>query len=351
MPSLAELIGAYDRGAPGSSSVDAQTARNLASLAQAGIPVTMEATQAGLTAVPNPPAPTVAEQAKVNLEEVIARYKALDEHERFLTGRGLSDYGLTLRDMINLSGQERQFSERGQEFELRRQDAERAQQARIAQAEETRRLRREMQEQNLEVRQQTVDIARQRAEDMRLMRERMEGEKLEGRQNKELQSFGAGVERAGIGEQSAVLSEIEDYLTNVPELANYLTGAKSYMPDLMVSDEIAKGRQAFQKLFNITLKNRSGAAVTNQELERLKAEFAAGAWKTPQQIKAGVASFRRILNNHYKALGAGYDPSVVKRFEQNLDASGGRPVLRKPLEGGSTPRGGKAGWGIRRIGE
>lgn len=144
---------------------------------------------------------------------------------------------------------------------------------------------------------------------------------------KQIQVLGQALERAGLPETDAVLRAVEDKLDKNPKIAEYLSGPKSLLPDMAVDQDIREGRQAFQKLFNITLKNRSGSAVTNQELDRLKSEFAAGAFKTPEQLRAAVDQARNIIGQHYRGVTAGFHPDVVSAYNDNLTQSGGTPIL------------------------
>lgn len=165
--------------------------------------------------------------------------------------------------------------------------------------------------------------------------------------NKQTQQFSAAVEKSGLTESNAVLQAAEDALKKSPKLASYLAGPLSATPDLAVgslspdmtkeqADDIRSGRQAFQKLFNITLKNRSGAAVTNQELDRLKNEFANGTLKTPEQLNAAVGQARNIITQHYRGIMSGFHPDAVKAYNENLKESGGTPVFETGAQASPT---------------
>jgi len=159
---------------------------------------------------------------------------------------------------------------------------------------------------------------------------------------KQVSQLGTALERANLPEADAVLLGVEDALKKTPALAEYLAGPKSLLPDLAVGNDIATGRQAFQKLFNITLKNRSGAAVTIPEFERLKAEFATGVWKTPDQLKSGLEQARNIISQHYRSVAAGFGTDALSGYNQNLRETGGTPLL----EPGQAPG---AGGGPKQI--
>lgn len=143
---------------------------------------------------------------------------------------------------------------------------------------------------------------------------------------KRVQQLSVALEKANISESIAVLQEVENQLKSVPQLADWLTGVKSKVPDLMAPKEVLSGRQAFQKLFNITLKDRSGAAVTIPELERLKKEFASGLWNRPEQIEDGLRQAHNVIVRHYKSIAAGFGPNALKQFNENLQEIGGSPL-------------------------
>jgi hypothetical protein len=155
--------------------------------------------------------------------------------------------------------------------------------------------------------------------------------------DKNTQMLGTALEKAGLPVTDAVMKGVEDALgpdpTKAKAIASYIAGPNSWKPDLAVDQPVKDARQAVQKLFNITLKDRSGAAVTNQELERLKQEFATGLWKTPEQLINGITKARAIIQNHYAAVASGFGPETLKNYNSNLERMGGRVVL-KPQEAG-----------------
>lgn len=145
--------------------------------------------------------------------------------------------------------------------------------------------------------------------------------------NIRVQQLGAALEKANLPEADAVIGAVEKALDSRPDLAEFLAGPKSLIPDVALPNDIAAGKQAFQKLFNITLKNRSGAAVTIPEFERLKAEFGAGVFKTPQQLRKAVEQARAIINKHYASVAGGFGKDVLDAYNQNVRGFGGNVVL------------------------
>lgn len=158
---------------------------------------------------------------------------------------------------------------------------------------------------------------------------------LSGREDdhmlRRVMEFGKTIEKAGFAESYAVLDEAARLVT--PDTVKYLAGPAAYVPDAALDKPVKNARQALSRLFNITLKDRSGAAVTIPEFERLKKEFGTGLWNTPDQVTEGLRQAREVLDKHYASVSAGFPEDVrSKYFEQMKSAvpfggTGGSPTL------------------------
>jgi hypothetical protein len=73
-------------------------------------------------------------------------------------------------------------------------------------------------------------------------------------------------------------------------------------------------QSSMDNIFNVTLKDRSGAAVTNQEMERLKAEFASGKWNTESDMLRGLSRYRTAVSSAIKNAEAKYPAAVVDTY-------------------------------------
>jgi hypothetical protein len=215
-----------------------------------------------------------------------------------------------------------------EQLDFRRQQLE--QQAQNAQL--NREQRAELAAQAAEMRRQSIamqaEIARGNQEFRRLgldlQREKIDATR--GQQsNRQVQQLGTALEKANIPQMVSVLDNAENVVNN-KELAQYITGPKSIIPDFATSREITDARQAVEKLFNITLKDRSGAAVTNQELERLKSEFGKGIFKKPEQLQSAIVAARGIIENHYKGIAAGFGANALDEYNRNMVEMGGKPL-------------------------
>ena len=151
--------------------------------------------------------------------------------------------------------------------------------------------------------------------------------------NKQVQNLGRDLEKANLPTTIAVIQQAEKV---TPELASYVTGPKSLIPDIAVSAEAREARQDVAKLFNITLKDRSGAAVTNQELQRLKTEFGTGVIKTPEQLIDAIKKAKAIVQRHYQAISASYGKPVLDAYNENLESLGGSAFVNPGVS--SKPR-------------
>lgn len=168
--------------------------------------------------------------------------------------------------------------------------------------------------------------------DMRLAQQNQGRDQQTQRQTMQLSG---ALEKAGLNEVRASIDDAEQALAKAPNIAEYLTGPKSTIPDWMVSKEIRDARQALTRVFNITLKARSGAAVTNQELDRLKQEFGQGAFKTADQLTGAFGKMKGIVTSHYQGIAAGFSPEALKMYNENLEAIGGAPFVRGGASSGS----------------
>jgi hypothetical protein len=80
-------------------------------------------------------------------------------------------------------------------------------------------------------------------------------------------------------------------------------------------------------LQNIVLKDRSGAAVTVPELERLKKELSTTYYNTDEDLVKSLVRFREIVNQHLTSQLGGFKPEDVSAYVQ----SGGVEIKPSPL--------------------
>ena len=80
-------------------------------------------------------------------------------------------------------------------------------------------------------------------------------------------------------------------------------------------------------LQNIVLKDRSGAAVTIPELERLKKELSTTYYNTDEDLVKSLVRFRQIVNQHLTSQLGGFKPEDVDLYVK----SGGVEIKPSPL--------------------
>lgn len=115
---------------------------------------------------------------------------------------------------------------------------------------------------------------------------------------------------------------------------------------------------AFSNIFNTTLKDRSGAAVTDQELRRLQSEFAQGKFNTEEKMVEALQRYKSILRKRMRQHEAAFAPEVRQTYktqggmlsEDLLPEPGAAksppPPSPKPLKGGERFKAGEAPWEV-----
>lgn len=89
------------------------------------------------------------------------------------------------------------------------------------------------------------------------------------------------------------------------------------------------------RVFNVELKDRSGAAVTNPEMERMKTEFASGKFNTEPELIQAMKEYKGMMNAELVRREAAFKPEVLSEYERR----GG--VTSRTSAGASKPEGPK----------
>lgn len=95
---------------------------------------------------------------------------------------------------------------------------------------------------------------------------------------------------------------------------------------------------AISGIFNRELKTRSGAAVTTQELERLKTEFNTGKFNTEAELIAGLKRYKAELRKAFNGIKAGAPQGAVREYEER----GGQTTGPLPQSPGGQPSGNRS---------
>ena len=95
------------------------------------------------------------------------------------------------------------------------------------------------------------------------------------------------------------------------------------LPDWLAGKDGRNVRRQLQRLFNIELKKRSGAAVTPPELERLREEFAQGFFKTEDELRQAIQEYKNILKAHANGILGAWVPEAKDRYleQSQIDLS------------------------------
>jgi len=70
-----------------------------------------------------------------------------------------------------------------------------------------------------------------------------------------------------------------------------------------------------QKVFNVELKDRSGAAVTTPEMNRIKTEFAAGKFNTEEEMIGALKLYRSLALQAMQNAEAGFRPEIRSEYQ------------------------------------
>jgi len=106
--------------------------------------------------------------------------------------------------------------------------------------------------------------------------------------------------------------KVDELLSKTGNITGFGTGA--FLHDILVGAQGREVRQLIQTLTNITLKDRSGAAVTTPEFERLKKELGTSLGKTDQDLIKGLINFRKQLTSVVGSALGGMDEQDLNRY-------------------------------------
>ena len=149
--------------------------------------------------------------------------------------------------------------------------------------------------------------------------------------------YSRDLEKIGAPDAIATFSEIKSALPPTGENIPGYGRAGSLWPDFLAGDDGRALRQAVQKLLNIKIKQRSGAAVTPPEFVRLVKEFGAGGFKTEKQFLQGLQQARDSYLEQIKNVNSGYKPEVRNTYYSNNNLDSYQDTFSKMNFGGGAP--------------
>lgn len=143
------------------------------------------------------------------------------------------------------------------------------------------------------------------------------------RVDKKVTAFATQLDKTNVPQFESLLSDIEADIGKFKDIPGY-GGIMGNLPTFLQTEEGRSLRQKIATLRNLTLKDRSGAAVTNQELTRLLEELGTGMLKTDADLKRGLAGVRKNLDAVKQNVVAGVDDDTLNEYQQR----GGLPLKR-----------------------
>ncbi len=157
--------------------------------------------------------------------------------------------------------------------------------------------------------------------------------KKQDKLDKDVLGLSDRMQKAGLGDAISRLSEIDAEIggldnPGVKDLPGYGI-AGGALPDLAAGDDGRRLRQLVQGLANINLKDRSGAAVSDQEYLRFKKEFGTGTMMTEKQLLDGLRTYRNIVQRVAQGFEAGAAPEAVQEYSNRPGALTSAQVPRQ----------------------
>jgi hypothetical protein len=154
-----------------------------------------------------------------------------------------------------------------------------------------------------------------RADQARLDRDQREAERKAQATERKVTKFSAELDKSNVPAFESALANVESLIKRYQDLPGFGFGVGG-LPDFLVTKEGQELRQAVQALANIVIKDRSGAAVTNQELKRFLKEIGSGALRNDQQLRTGLENLRRSFDEIKRNVVAGVDDETLNLYEQ-----------------------------------
>lgn len=184
----------------------------------------------------------------------------------------------------------------------------------------------------------------QRGQDMANQRQVEAGQvardaKTQEQLDKKVNSFSTQLDKTNIPQFESLLSDIEGDIARLQkgDIPGFGPVAGN-LPQFLLSREGQLLRQKIATLQNMTLKDRSGAAVTNQELNRLLNELGTGVLSTDDQLRSGLTNVRRNLDAVKRNVIAGVDDATLNEYQSRGGLQLQRGATRQAQQPGSPQR-------------
>lgn len=141
--------------------------------------------------------------------------------------------------------------------------------------------------------------------------------------DKQAVQLGTQLEHSGIPQADQTLNTIEGIIAKYPkgQLPGY-GPVQGLLPMSALNEDGQQLRQAVAQLANINLKQRSGAAVTQQEYQRFRQELGTSAFLPEDRIRQGITQMRGLVESQKQNYAAAAPEGAIQTYEQN----GGMPL-------------------------
>ena len=188
------------------------------------------------------------------------------------------------------------------------------------------------------------DAAALSREDMRTRRDEAKELKLQEQTNKQVENLGKDL--ASPQEALNTFDRLEQQLgfsldnvsqTDLDKNKISVGGLKKDIPGVSVpglgrvsfyNSDARKLKDIASNIFNIVLKDRSGAAVTDNELERLKSEFSEGRFNSEAELIKGMKDYKNRIRYVMQNMAAKYPKTAAEVYKER----GGRMETPKTTQ-------------------
>jgi len=138
--------------------------------------------------------------------------------------------------------------------------------------------------------------------------------------NNGVTELSSSLTRADILANKPVWKQIKENIIDKGKDVPGLGFIESKVPGFASTTEEVRNKQLVAQLQNITLKNRSGAAVSTPEFERLKTELATGSFNTEREKMIAINRMYEIAQAHERGIRAGFGADINKEFDARWDS-------------------------------
>ena len=142
---------------------------------------------------------------------------------------------------------------------------------------------------------------------------------IAARIKKDVSNLASDINKADIVTSYTTLSNLENFiqdLDNIPGAGPFAGG----VPKFLLTAKGKQFRLLYNKLINLELKDRSGAAVTVPEFERFKNEYPLGFARTEKEIREAIKTAKQIFDSRLLSLYSLYPKNITSIYSKRQGA-------------------------------